>query len=251
MDLKEFFSLHGKIALAFSGGADSAYLLYAAKMYAEKVTAYYVKTQFQPEFEYLDAARLAKELDVQLCVIHGDVLADEHIRRNAPDRCYYCKKKIMELIKKRAMLDGYDVVIDGTNASDTADDRPGMTVLREDGILSPLRICGISKPRLRELSKQAGLFTWAKPAYACLATRIKCGEEISSEKLARAEAAESFIAGLGFSDFRVRCSENTALLQFTQMQQVRAKACFDLIYSELGKYFDDVKIDDTPREESV
>lgn len=251
MDLKEFFSQHKNVALAFSGGADSAYLLYAAKMYAENVTAYYVKTQFQPEFEYLDAARLAKELGVQLCVIYGDVLADGQIRRNAPDRCYHCKKTIMRLIKKQASLDGYDEIIDGTNASDAADDRPGMRVLSEDGILSPLRICGISKAQLRSLSKHAGLFTWDKPAYACLATRIKCGEELSAEKLRRAEAAEEFLAGLGFSDFRVRCSSGKALLQFTQAQHGLAQQCFEQICSELGKYFDDVRIDDVPREVSV
>lgn len=126
-----------------------------------------------------------------------------------------------------------------------------MRVLSEDGILSPLRICGISKAQLRSLSKQAGLFTWDKPAYACLATRIKCGEELSAEKLMRAEVAEEFLAGLGFSDFRVRCNSGKALLQFTQAQHDRAQQCFEQICSELEKYFDDVRIDDVPREVSV
>lgn len=251
MELKDFFREHDRLALAFSGGADSAYLLYAAAKYGADITAYYVRSQFQPEFEYQDALRLADELGVRLRVLSADVLSDDDIASNPPERCYHCKKRIMGLIKSAAARDGYDVIIDGTNASDNGADRPGMRVLREYGILSPLRCCGITKPELRELSRAAGLFTWDKPAYACLATRIKSGERITAQKLARAEESEDFLFSLGFTDFRVRCSNGSALLQFTKPQLDTAREKLPLIERELRKYFDGVRLDDVPREASV
>ena len=147
MELKDFFREHDRLALAFSGGADSAYLMYAAVKNGADITAYYVRSQFQPEFEYQDALRLADELGVRLRVLNADVLSDDNIASNPPERCYHCKKRIMGLIKSAAARDGYDVIIDGTNASDDGADRPGMRVLREYGILSPLRRCGAEAQR--------------------------------------------------------------------------------------------------------
>ncbi len=251
MELKDFFREHDRLALAFSGGADSAYLMYAAAKNGADITAYYVRSQFQPEFEYQDALRLADELGVRLRVLSADVLSDDNIASNPPERCYHCKKRIMGLIKSAAAQDGYDVIVDGTNASDDGADRPGMRVLREYGILSPLRFCGITKPKLRELSRAAGLFTWDKPAYACLATRIKTGERITAQKLTRAEESENFLFSLGFTDFRVRCDNDCALLQFTAAQLPAAHEKSGEILRELGKRFSLVRIDDNPREASV
>ena len=221
MELKEFFREHDRLALAFSGGADSAYLMYAAVKNGADITAYYVRSQFQPEFEYQDALRLADELGVRLRVLNADVLSDDNIASNPPERCYHCKKRIMGLIKSAAARDGYDVIADGTNASDDGADRPGMRVLHEYGILSPLRICGITKPKLRELSRAAGLCTWDKPAYACLATRIPAGEHITPEKLAATERAEDYLFSLGFTDFRVRNAAGTAKIQLPAAQWAR------------------------------
>ena len=137
MKLNEFFDEHKKVALAFSGGADSAYLLFAAVACGADVQPYYVKSQFQPEFEHEDARKLAKQLGVTLCEINVDVLQFDEVTANPANRCYYCKKRIMGAIRAAAKADGYDTIIDGTNASDDGGDRPGMKVLAEENILSP------------------------------------------------------------------------------------------------------------------
>ena len=195
MDLKDFFRENPKVALAFSGGVDSAYLLYAAGESGASVRAYYVKSAFQPRFELEDARRLAGELGADMRILEEDVLADAQVASNPRDRCYHCKKRLFTAIAKAAAEDGFSVLMDGTNASDDAGDRPGMRALRE---------CGLTKAEIRRLSKEAGLFTWDKPAYACLATRIPTGTEITEEKLCRTERAESYLASVGLRDFRVR-----------------------------------------------
>ena len=204
MDLKQFFEQYPRVAIAFSGGVDSAYLLYAASKYAMQVKAYYVNTVFQPQFELDDAKRLAKELGAEMQVLEADVLHDPAIVSNPADRCYHCKKKLFSHILKAAREDGFSVLLDGTNASDEASDRPGMRAIAELSVRSPLRECGLTKNAIRQLSREAGLFTHDKPAYACLATRIPVGEMITAEKLQRTELAEDYLTALGFRDFRVR-----------------------------------------------
>ena len=216
MTLREFFHEYPRTALAFSGGVDSAYLLYSAVQAGAKVKAYYVKSDFQPEFELQDALRLARELGAEMEVLPVDVLCEDAITANPKDRCYYCKQKIFGTILKAAAADGYTVVMDGTNASDDSGDRPGMRALREMEVLSPLRLCGLTKAVIREKSRKAGLFTWDKPAYACLATRIPSGEPITAEKLAKTEAAEGWMADQGFRDFRVRMQDGFAKLQLRE-----------------------------------
>lgn len=250
MKLNEFFDEHKKIALAFSGGADSAYLLFAAVACGADVQPYYVKSQFQPEFEHEDARKLAKHLGVTLREINVDILQFDEVTINPANRCYYCKKRIMGAIRAAAKADGYDTIIDGTNASDDGGDRPGMKVLAEENILSPLKLCGITKAKLRELSHEAGLFTWNKPAYACLATRVPTGEKITAEKLTAVEQSESYLFSLGFTDFRVRLRDGGALLQFTAKQHKKAEDKFETITAELSKFFDTIKLDPKAREES-
>lgn len=218
MELKQFFEENSRVALAFSGGVDSAFLLWVAKNAGADVTAYYVKSAFQPEFELRDAQRLAEELGAKMTVLTLDVLCDSTITANPADRCYHCKKRIFTAIVSAARADGYEVLIDGTNASDDAADRPGIRALRELSVHSPLRECGITKDEVRRRSREAGLFTWDKPAYACLATRIPTGEPITAEKLAKTERAEEFLERLGFRDFRVRLMGNSAKLQLREEQ---------------------------------
>lgn len=250
MELKDFFAEHPKTALAFSGGVDSAYLLYAGLDCGADIRAYYVKSPFQPDFEYRDAMELAKSLKTKPVVIELDVLGCQEIRENPPERCYFCKKRIMSAIKERADAEGYSLIIDGTNASDQVDERPGMKALGEEGILSPLRLCGLEKSRIRSLSKQAGLFTWDKPAYACLATRIPAGEEITREKLEKIEKSEDALAEMGYWDFRVRMRGQAALLQFTHRQHSRAKGELEEIKRLLRPYFEQVELDEKERENS-
>ena len=215
MDLAAFFQKYPKVAIAFSGGVDSAYLLYAAITYGAEVRAYYVKSAFQPQFEFDDAKKLSQFLHADLHILEVDILSDLSITQNPANRCYYCKKKLFEKILIAAKTDGFTVLLDGTNASDDSDDRPGMKALSELHVLSPLRICGLTKEVIRQRSKEAGLFTWNKPAYACLATRIPTGTPITHAKLEKTEHAENYLTKLGFSNFRVRQVEDGARLQFT------------------------------------
>ncbi len=243
MDLQHFFAQHNKVALAFSGGVDSAYLLYAAKACGAQVKAYFVKTPFQPTFEYEDALRLARQLGLELNVLELDVLCDPVIAANPPDRCYHCKKAIFTAISHSAAQDGYPVVIDGTNASDDASDRPGMTALAELSVLSPLRLCGITKDQIRKLSKDAGLFTHDKPAYACLATRIPTGTPIDRDALDKTQQAEEYLKALGFRDFRIRMLGSDARIQVRQEQLPLVLEHRQEMIAELKKYYDHVLLD--------
>lgn len=218
MTLREFFHVHTEAALGFSGGVDSAYLLYAALEAGARVKAYYVQSPFQPQFEREDAERLATELGADWQILYADPLQDPQVARNLPDRCYHCKRMIFGLIEQAARQDGFSLLLDGTNASDEEGDRPGIRALRELSVRSPLRECGLTKEEIRRLSRQAGLFTWDKPAYACLATRVSAGTAITRELLETTEAAEGFLAALGFSDFRVRWEAGAARLQLKEAQ---------------------------------
>ena len=213
MTLQEFFNLNNKFAVAFSGGVDSSYLLYAAKKAGCDVRAYFIKSPFQPEFELEDAKKIAELTGAPLTICELDVLSIPEIANNPPDRCYTCKRAIMAKILSLAEKDGYPAVCDGANADDAEDDRPGMRAARELGILSPLRDCGLTKAEIRRLSKDAGLFTHEKPSYACLATRIPTGREITPGLLTKTERAEQKLFEIGFSGFRVRLLGNGAKLE--------------------------------------
>lgn len=243
MSLKEFFEENKKIALAFSGGCDSAYLLYEVVRNNADVTAYFVKTQFQPDFELNDAVLLAKQLGAKLKIINLDILANSEIAKNPCNRCYLCKSLILSEIIKAAKKDGYNIIIDGTNADDNPAERPGMSALAELKIKSPLRDNNISKREIREKSKNAGLFTWDKPAYACLATRIRSGKEILASDLVKIEQGEEMIKNLGFKDIRIRLSEDNALLQFKKEDNKRALSMEKIISKELKDLFPKFTID--------
>ena len=243
MTLQEFFQEEPRAAVAFSGGVDSAFLLWAAAHYGCDVRAYYVKTAFQPQFELEDARRLAEELSVPMTVVEADILAVPEAAANGPRRCYYCKRALFSLVREAAVGDGYTLLLDGTNASDDAGDRPGMQALRELAVRSPLRECGLTKAQVRELSRQVGLFTWNKPAYACLATRVPCGTPITAERLNRVEQAESALAAMGFRDFRVRLWNDGARIQLTEEQMDAAMAKRQEIIAALKPYFPAVLLD--------
>lgn len=240
MDIKAFFKKYNSAAIAFSGGVDSAFLLYCAKKCGADVTAYYVKSAFQPQFEFEDAKRIASELEIPLKIIETNILDYDEVRRNDPLRCYYCKRRIFSQIKAQAKSDGYSVILDGTNASDNSGDRPGMKALEELKVLSPLRLCGYTKDEIRKQAKNAGLFVWNKPAYACLATRIKPNEEITPNALNFVEKAEMFMMNLGFKNIRVRFSQNEATIILKDNNQELLKEKRNIIEKEFSQYFNKV-----------
>ncbi len=243
MNLQDFFTEHNKVALAFSGGVDSSFLLYAAMTYGCNVTAYYARAEFQPEFEYEDAIRLADELNARIKILQVSALSDEDVRRNDRKRCYYCKTQIFSQILQAAHEDGYTTIIDGTNASDDVNDRPGMKALEEMQVLSPLRICGLTKSEIRKLSEEAGLFTWNKPSYACLATRIPTGTPITLEALHITEEAEGLLMEMGFRNFRIRKIGSTAKIQVTKDQMQFAIDSREKICDRLKPFYDSITLD--------
>lgn len=243
MTLKNFFEQNKKVALAFSGGVDSAYLLYAGLQAGCDIHAYYVKSAFQPQFELEDATKLAKELDAKMTILEPDVLSEPLVVQNPANRCYFCKKKIFTRIIEAAKSDSYDVIIDGNNASDDASERPGMKAVQELSVLSPLRECGLTKEEIRKLSKEAGLFTWDKPAYACLATRIPTGIEITADKLHATEVSEKALADLGFTDFRIRLSGKDAKIQVKEEQLEKLLLYRKEILEKLKPYYSAVTVD--------
>ena len=250
MTLQAFFTAHPKAALAFSGGADSAYLLWAARQYGCDVRAYYVHTVFQPAFEQADAKRLAEQLGLPLTVLEADVLTDDAVRANPPDRCYHCKRALFTRLRQAAQDDGYSLLLDGTNASDDAGDRPGMRALAELEVRSPLRECGVTKAQVRQWSREAGLFTWDKPAYACLATRVPAGTALTAEALSRVERAEDALFALGLTDFRVRFYGGAARIQIPEEQTPGLLARRAEVTAALSPLFDAVLLDLEPRKGS-
>lgn len=246
MKLKEFFALYNRAALCFSGGVDSAYLLYAGLQNGAQIQPYYLKTEFQPEFELNDAKRLAKQLGTELRILEMSILENTDVVRNDAQRCYFCKANGLGALFQKAKADGFDIVLDGSNADDDPSDRPGMRALREMGILSPLRMANLTKKEIRSLSKQAGLFTWDKPAYACLATRIPTDVPIDAETLQKIERSEQALFEMGFTDFRVRVLNGCARIQLRAEQMQRAILLRERILREIA--FEQVLIDLNARE---
>lgn len=243
MELRVFFDQYPSVALGFSGGVDSSYLLFAGVQAGADIRAYFVKTVFQPEFELRDARRLAEQLGAELTVVEADILSDRTVAANPPDRCYHCKRQIFGTLRQRAAADGYMVMIDGTNASDDAGDRPGMRALRELEVRSPLRECGLTKAEVRRLSKKAGLFTWDKPAYACLATRIPAGRAITGPLLQKVERAEGALFALGFHDLRIRVMGEDAKLQIPSGQMAGVIKKREQILAALQPHFSAILLD--------
>ena len=228
MELRDFFQEHPKAALAFSGGVDSTYLLRAALDCGADVRPYCVSSAFQPAFEKAEAEELCARMGAELTVLTVDVLSEPAVIANPADRCYHCKKHILTAIRERAAADGYTVLLDGTNASDDAGDRPGMRALREFGVLSPLRLCSLTKDEIRRRSREAGLPT---------------GTEITKELLARVEGAETALLGLGYRDFRVRVFHDAARLQLPKAELPRAAGEAEALRSALAPWFQTVLLD--------
>ena len=187
--LPAFFERVTRLALALSGGVDSAYVLAAARNAGCAVKAYLVDTAFQPAFELEDARAVAAAFDVPLEVIEVDVLSRSDICANSPDRCRLCKRLVFSEIKKAARRDGFAVVVDGPAR------RPGFISLAEAGVASPLRRAGLSKAEVREGARALGVSVADKPRFACLAVHVPAGERICAASLAEAARACGVVYG--------------------------------------------------------
>jgi pyridinium-3,5-biscarboxylic acid mononucleotide sulfurtransferase len=211
------------VAVAFSGGVDSTFLLKVAyDTLGDNSIALTADAPVYPRREMDEAACLAKQIGAKQIVIAIDQLDEPEFANNPPMRCYHCRKMLYGRLFEEAHKLGFKTVIDGANADDAGDYRPGMRAAKELGVHSPLLELGITKSVVRALSKELGLPTAEKPSYACLSSRIPYGTAINRENLSMVEQAEEFIAGLGFRQIRVRYHGNIARVEVPedQIQQI-------------------------------
>ncbi|MBW9171956.1 ATP-dependent sacrificial sulfur transferase LarE [Clostridium estertheticum] len=193
------------VAIAYSGGVDSTFLLkVAADVLGNKVIAITAKSTTYPEREFKEAVKYIEDIGAKHIVIISEELEIEGFAKNPIDRCYFCKKELFSKVRKVADDNNINAVLDGSNADDVSDYRPGMKAANELRVISPLKDAGLTKDNIRELSKRLGLPTWNKPAFACLSSRFPYGNEITVEKLSMVEKAEQFLLDLGFRQIRVR-----------------------------------------------
>jgi uncharacterized protein len=213
----------GSVIVAFSGGVDSAYLAcVATDVLGERALCVTAESASYPERHREMALRLAREFKLHHEFIQTDELSRPEYRANAGDRCYYCKNELYSRLTAMAAERGFAAVVDGSNADDRGDYRPGRTAAREFAVRSPLDEVGLTKQEIRELSRQRGLPTWDEPASACLSSRIPHFDEVTEAKLAMVERAEAVLRDLGFRVCRVRHHGETARLEIGLDEMSRA-----------------------------
>ena len=213
--LKEYLKSLKSVAIAFSSGVDSTFLLKTAhEVLGPKAIAVTAVSPLFPKREKDEASDFCKKLGIKQITIQINELEIDQFRHNPKDRCYICKKVLFTKIIEAAKQNGAEYVCEGSNIDDTGDYRPGLKAVAELGIKSPLKECELYKAEIRELSKKSKLSTWNKPSFACLASRFVYGEEITSKKLGMVEKAEQYLLDLGFKQFRVRIhGENLARIE--------------------------------------
>ncbi len=212
--LLEILNQYDSALIAYSGGVDSSFLLHAAdESRIKRLFAVSIKSDLLADSEILDVRKNSAGTRAELVVFEEDILAVENVKSNPPDRCYYCKKTVLGIMKKFAEEKQISVIIEGTNAEDLKDHRPGYKAVTEEGVVSPLLLAGITKTEIREIAQEKGWQFFKKKSSPCFATRIAHNEELTREKLKAVMEAEKYLSGFIEGNIRVRVHGDIARIE--------------------------------------
>lgn len=247
--LKSYLRELGRVAVAYSGGVDSTFLLKVAHdVLGDNVLALTAASKFIPRRELDETIKFCAENKIRQIIFDADVLNIAGVKENPVDRCYLCKRELFKNFLRIAEENKISIVVEGSNMDDTSDYRPGMKALAELQIKSPLQVAELYKSEIRALSREMNLPTWSKPSMACLASRFVYGETLTEKNLSMVEAAEEFLLQAGFKQFRVRVhgkiarieilpEEFNRLLKIREEISARFKALgFDYVTLDLQGY---------------
>ncbi len=213
-ELKKYLGSFGKVAVAFSSGVDSTFLLYAAKeALGDNVLALTASSCSFPVRELKETKAFCEEHGIRQIIVESEELSIEGFSHNPKNRCYLCKRELFQKFRDVTEREGIKEIVEGSNLDDNGDYRPGLMAVAELGIQSPLRTIGFTKNEIRMMSKHLGLPTWEKQSFACLSSRFPYGEEITEKKLGMVDTAEQYLLDMGFHQLRVRIHGNVARIE--------------------------------------